>query len=554
MNHQQLLDSSENFVVVGQAGSGKTTLLKNFLANESRKYLVVSAIALAAYNCGGQTIHALFKIPPFDEIYDLNDFVDTKKIDVDQFEGVYGVIFDEISSIPSKLFCMVNLFLKKIFKSDRPFGGRRVLLFGDFYQLPPVLNSNNSLFEYDGKQYLNGYIFNTDEWQQLNLKVIHLKTNHRQAQDVGLFDCLQNCRVANMTNADVRLLFSRVCSASYIAWAHLDPTYVFGKNQIVNKINEAQYSKNCNPEIVFKAKIWPKNISQTENLLANFSLVPQKLCLKLGTLVMVRKNIITCEQEKVSNGTRGIVVNLDQESATVELYDKRIVNIQPVAFDLPFSGTNVKIIQLPLCHAYAFTIHKLQGTTVEGPLCMDLGYEGIFLPFQAYVAASRIKTREHMYLLDLEPSSFSVDLRVSSSVIAEPPETQQRQSDRFNSWETFFDAPFKHILLSENCCISEETNFRLDAKSWIKICRDQPDKAWQVEAAPDLSIQATSMLRKNKCDHTVPSWFISVDNNKKMCVKKSDGQEIFVYFTGNFYVHFLGFTLFLGRRIGVTNK
>lgn len=134
--------STGNFVFLGQAGSGKTTLLKKIATED---YTIVSAIALAAYNCGGNTVHSKFKIPPDDgSIYDLDLYVDSHSFDTTLSKGL---IIDEISSMSAKLFCLMDLICKKVLKNNKPFGGLQILMFGDFYQLPPVLK-NNTQFRY----------------------------------------------------------------------------------------------------------------------------------------------------------------------------------------------------------------------------------------------------------------------------------------------------------------------------------------------------------------------------------------------------------------------
>mgnify|MGYP003404097262 CR=1 FL=1 len=150
MSLQEIAESQANCAILGQAGCGKTTLLKQLSEHFGGTYVIVSSIALAAYNCNGRTIHSLFKIPPFDEnITDLDVFVETNRflLNVD-LTKIKGIIIDEISSVSTKLFCLMDLICKKIRGNDKPFGGLRVLVFGDFYQLPPVINSKNLLFKY----------------------------------------------------------------------------------------------------------------------------------------------------------------------------------------------------------------------------------------------------------------------------------------------------------------------------------------------------------------------------------------------------------------------
>lgn len=199
-----------------------------------------------------------------------------------------------------------------------------------------------------------------------------------------------------------------------------------------------------------------------------------------------------------------------------------------------------------------FTIHKLQGTTVEGPLCMDLGREGIFLPFQAYVAASRIKTRNDMYLLDLEPGSFTVDARVANSEVAVPG-SDIPQSNLFFSWESFFGAPAPSVMLTQSCRVTAPTNFRLDSKSWIIVRETQPEKSWRLSRSDNLEIQATQLLRTNRVD-AVPSWHIGVDSHDTLLIAEDQTTPIILHFNSTFFVHFIDFTFFLKRVIGINKQ
>lgn len=349
MSANDIFQGSDNIVVLGQAGSGKTTLLMDLVNMSPENYITLSSIALAAYACGGQTIHSMFKIPPSDEaICDLDEFA--ASLDIRAFKSwpgtVKGLIFDEISAVQSKLFCLVDLICRIIFANSASFGGLRIFAFGDFYQLPPVISQSIGLFTYEGKNMMNGYAFDTELWTRLKFKLIHLDSNRRQSQDEGLFKCLMHCRTGRLSNEDVLLLYSRICSCNYFSWAKLSPTYVFGKNLIVNKIHDCEYEKNGNPERVYIAKAHKNGQVNIPNTMV----VPVKLRLKVGTLVMVRKNI---PQENISNGSRGIVFSLDKETVMVELSNGRKVCITPVVFDVPYGAGIIKVSQLPLCHAYA---------------------------------------------------------------------------------------------------------------------------------------------------------------------------------------------------------
>ena len=328
---------------------------------------------------------------------------------------------------------------------------------------------------------------------------------------------------------------------------------MFGKNAQVQQVNDMEYGKNKNEERVFIAK----NVENNSKIPAEASLqlvVPIVLQLKVGTLVMVRKNLMaslvkTNSQIKLSNGTRGIVVGFDANKVLVELSDEQQVLIAPTVFELFLKEKVWKIEQIPLCHAYAFTIHKLQGTTVDGPLCMDLGRAGIFQPFQAYVAASRVRNRNCMFLLDFDPQSFSIDGRVVN-IMPKDEAASKTRDQLFRNWAEFFRMPEKTILLSESCLITADIFFRLDGKSWLVICEHPID---YLSDAQRLSPPRNKDLCLEAClnrSETTTCWLLeNVSDNNRLKICSPDRTDIILTFGKSFQIYFVGFIFFMGRTV-----
>lgn len=364
-------------------------------------------------------------------------------------------------------------------------------------------------------------------WAELNFEIKHLTENFRQSGDIDFFNCLQECRGGNLSTASLELLFSRVVSISYLKETNVEPIFVFGKNDAVKHINEIEFEKNKNDAVVYKAK---GHVSSTH-------VIPNLLKLKCGVPVMVRQNI-RAEGQRISNGTTGIVTELRENNVGVELSNGDRVFIPRVLIP---TGIKKSMDQIPLCLAYAFTIHKLQGTTVEGHLCMDLGLGGIFSPCQAYVAASRVRTRHHMFLLDLDPRVFTIDARVLKFLKIDP------VKQTFAGWSSFFNAPKNCVPLSYNkYTISADMYFKLDEKSWLLVSLTPLENLectqLDLTQSNDLSVDAC----KNRVEKT-KGWSIDVDQPHQLEIKTQEQTLHYFYFARKFKIYLLGFTVFLGR-------
>lgn len=396
--------------------------------------------------------------------------------------------------------------------------------------------------------------------------IIQLDKNYRQADDEELKGVLERIRAGKFLRKDVCFVYSRMCSIDYLAWSRINPTFVFSRNDVVAKLNETEYCKNGNTEHVYVAQ-WisqPINNVSLENTLKSQLVVPFKLCLKIGVLVMVRKNVSV--SQGISNGTRGIVSNLGSNWVEIELPDSRKFTLNPVIFELSDGDRCFKISQIPVCLAYAFTIHKLQGTTIRGPLCMNLGLKYIFAPFQAYVALSRVTSRDDIYLLDFDPSAFKIDVRVQRFFKSNTPLSTE---DLFETWSSFFCAPehCRSLPLSGEVLLDKCENFRLDAKSWILVRTETIESSinsvYELDAYSNLAIQASQLIRERDVHEEPPRYMVrlTIKDTINICTTPNTdedcgGTTVKLVLSGGktLFVYFLGFCFFSpDRKINITN-
>ncbi len=170
-----LENTNDNIFVTGRAGTGKSVLLEYFKEQSKKSVVVVAPTGVAALNIGGQTIHSLFKIAPeLVEVEKLSLSAETKTI----LKNIDTLVIDEISMVRADLMDGIDYLLKKARGNSLPFGGAQVVMFGDLYQLPPVVD-DSSLGQYLFNRYGGQYFFNSSCWQNNLPDIYDLVENYR---------------------------------------------------------------------------------------------------------------------------------------------------------------------------------------------------------------------------------------------------------------------------------------------------------------------------------------------------------------------------------------
>lgn len=399
-----LENTSDNVFITGKAGTGKSVLLQYFKKNSSKKLVVCAPTGIAAINVGGQTIHSLFKIPP--------SFIkkDSLKLDyktINLLRNIDTVVIDEISMVRADLMDAIDFCLRQARNSDKTFGGVQIVMFGDLYQLPPVV-SDPELHKYFADNHSGFYFFNADAWKNTELKIFELNHIFRQ-KDEDFKEVLNSIRIGNVEET----VLLKINQRSGVEIPENNVVTLATTNKIVNEINSQKLERLPGEVKEYKATI-------TGYLEETTFPTEEFLKLKVGAQVMFLKND---KDKRWVNGTIGSVYSLSDKEI--------IVNVDGIKHSVPqetwskiryyYNQVNKSVeeeivssfTQFPLRLAWAITIHKSQGKTY-GSVIIGMG-DGAFAHGQTYVALSRCKSFEGLYL---KKRIRREDIMVDNSVVS----------------------------------------------------------------------------------------------------------------------------------------
>ena len=384
---QEIENSSNNFFITGKAGTGKSTLLQGLKQLTIKKFIVAAPTGVAAMNVGGQTIHSLFKLPI--KLIDPSE-IKINKSTIKLLANVELLIIDEASMIRADILDAIDHILQEARDSQLPFGGLQLVMFGDLYQLPPIIN-DRELSQYFKDKYDSHYFFNAHVWRASTLKVRELQTIFRQ-EDKYFQEMLNSLRIRSFDSSLLNSLNERVLDKpegeSIITLALT--------NKTVNEINQEKLAKIDSETFEYHADIdghMEESAYPTEEVLE----------LKLGAQVMFLKND---REKRWVNGSIGeveylsddfIEVKINGESHEVkkEKWDKIKYSYNETTKKIKEEITS-SFTQYPLRLAWAITVHKSQGQTLD-KVVFDIE-RGAFAHGQTYVALSRCSSLEGLYL------------------------------------------------------------------------------------------------------------------------------------------------------------
>ena len=391
-----ILKSGHNVYLTGSAGTGKTYLINQYIEYLRLREVPVAVTAstgIAATHIGGQTIHSWSGIGIRDHITTMDlEKISKNKQTRDRLEGIQVLIIDEISMLSGKVLTGISDILKHFKRNDQPFGGVQVILSGDFFQLPPVSREALSNRE--------KFAFMAPVWVEAKLKVCYLTTQYRQGKD-ALAIVLDEVRTKAVSDDTISLIQDKMQETDTEA----DVLRLYTHNADVDAMNEKRLAANKNKLRTFIAQ-GKGNPKLVENL-RNSVLAAPTLGLKEGAKVMfVRNN----PEKGYHNGTIGTVEGFDGEDnwPKVKLHTGRWVIATPEEWTVVDEKENIlaSYQQVPLRLAWAITIHKSQGMTLDAA---EIDLSKTFETGQGYVALSRLKNWNGLYLRGINNTALAVD-------------------------------------------------------------------------------------------------------------------------------------------------
>lgn len=379
-----ILKLGHSVFLTGGAGSGKTHVLNlyiHWLRTHKIQTAITASTGIAATHIGGTTIHSWAGIGIKESLseYELDELEQNKNL-YTRLKSTQVLIIDEISMLDSKRLDMIDVVLRTIRKDERIFGGMQVVFCGDFFQLPPVSRNKEVA--------VKDFAFNAKAWVKLNPVVCYLTTQHRHGDDVLSF--VLNGMRANNVDEEFK---SSLLTSSQKSLVDTPHTKLYTHNEDVDRINEAEYNSLSGDEKVFEMKA--KGKANAVHSLVQNCLAPEILKLKIGTRVIFVKNDTS---KNYSNGTLGEVMAFTTSGLPiVKTSSGKEVTVSEESWRIEEDGkVKAEIKQLPLRYAWAITVHKSQGMTLDRA---QIDLSKTFTFGMGYVALSRVRRIEGLELV-----------------------------------------------------------------------------------------------------------------------------------------------------------
>ena len=393
----EIMLSGENVFLTGAAGSGKTFTLNQFIKltkNSGKKVSVTATTGLAATHLGGNTIHAWSRIGIYDYL-SKKFFEKFPKTRAEIIKNTDILVIDEISMLHDFRLDMVEEICRTIRQNDKPFGGIQVILCGDFFQLPPINRAGGRT---------GGFAIHSNAWKLAEFTICYLEENHRQKND-ELSEILNALRADDLRRKHAQSLLDRIDVELSFESDDFSKnlTELHTTNIDVDKINEQKLTELEGGEFHFaQTTTGAKNYIET---LQKSVLAPELLRLKKGALVMAVKN---AQNRQYVNGSIGEVIDFERSTdyPIVQFRNGKIITMVPETWEMrDGEKKRASIMQIPLRLAYAITVHKSQGMTLDAAR-IDL--RKAFSEGMGYVALSRVRSLDRLYLLGINRTALMV--------------------------------------------------------------------------------------------------------------------------------------------------
>ncbi|MCX6703627.1 MAG: AAA family ATPase [Candidatus Zambryskibacteria bacterium] len=435
-----ILKMGHNVFLTGAAGSGKTFVLNqyiSYLKQSGVEVAITASTGIASTHINGMTIHAWSGLGIKNSLsdHDLEAMMDKQYL-FKRFEKTQVLVIDEISMLSGRQLTMVEWICRTFKRNDRPFGGLQVILCGDFFQLPPITRFGDSVEEGRSK---NDFAYESDVWKFAQFTICYLSEQHRQ-KDNDYLTVLNQIRSNTVSKETIALLQSREHAESDV---DVPPTKLYTHNADVDTINHEHLETltTHTKEFVMSSKGKDFLIEG----LKRSCLAPERLRLKEGARVMFVKNNY---EVGFVNGTLGVITGFNTfGEPLVRTVGGRLISVTKMSWSIEEEGkVKAEITQLPLRLAWAITVHKSQGMSLDA---MEVDLRKSFVKGMGYVALSRVRSLGGMKLLGFNPLSLEVDPDVL-------------EFDQ-NLKELSFDAveDLRNMSLGERGKIQEEFLFRV---------------------------------------------------------------------------------------------
>ena len=378
---------------------------------------ITASTGIATTHIGGMTIHSWSGIGIKTKLdkYDLDKIASSEYI-VKRVNRTKVLIIDEISMLSANMLNMLDLVCREIKQNPEPFAGIQIILVGDFFQLPPIVKkdfdpSMNSVQENKQISILpqvglvaggNRFAYDSGAWERARLVACYLTEQHRQ-DDNNFLSLLSGIRANNFSQEHLKHLNSRQIDHDNMPKETEKITKLFSRNVDVDRVNNNELAK-----LEGEIKNFRMTTSGNEKLVEVMKkgcLSPENLELKINAVVMCTKNN---QKEHFVNGTLGIVIGFDEFSGypIIKNRNGRNITIAPMDWVVEENGKiRAQITQVPLRLAWAMTVHKSQGMSMDAAV-MDLSQ--VFEYGQGYVALSRVRRLSGLYLLGINEQALKV--------------------------------------------------------------------------------------------------------------------------------------------------
>ena len=397
MTQKEALDvmkMGHNVFLTGAAGSGKTHTISqyiDYLKKNDIGIAITASTGIAATHIGGMTIHAWSGLGVRSELtsHDIDE-LESRQYLWKRYEATQVLIIDEVSMLHDFRLDLIDRLCRAFKRNEDPFGGMQIILCGDFFQLPPVTRFGEGSAD---------FIHGSRVWREMGLKICYLEEQHRQNDEkyLSILNAIRN----NEVEEDIyELLTSRFNAVSD---GKIIPTKLYTHNIDVDAENDLELAKIQGVGKEYKMDSHgSKGLVET---LKKTCLAPEKLFLKKGARVMFVKNNY---EKGYANGTLGEVVAFDSSGfPIVEVASGKRITVGAESWRVEEEGkVRAEILQIPLRLAWAITVHKSQGLSLDAA---EINLSKSFVSGMGYVALSRVRSLEGLRLLGLNRNALTVN-------------------------------------------------------------------------------------------------------------------------------------------------